>query len=175
VLGGNHNAALSALVPDFSGHAPLLAEGDAALDPAAGRGNLEPTVGGAGAAMRRLRVNLSGMLSTGLTLVLATIAAAIAAPAFADDGRIDPFSLKLRAPAKSLERFGDLPLGAVIRIDDRYGSDRLFQGPRGWDYWNRLENPRPSQGIQNAAHTVVDNFLNVYAGCGFDTACNYVP
>jgi hypothetical protein len=36
-------------------------------------------------------------------------------------------------------------LGAVIRTDERYGHDGLFQGPRGWDYWNLLENPRNYQ------------------------------
>jgi hypothetical protein len=25
------------------------------------------------------------------------------------------------------------------------------------------------------AYTTADNFLNIYAGCGFDNACNYVP
>ena len=25
------------------------------------------------------------------------------------------------------------------------------------------------------AHSVIDNFMNVYAGCGFDAACSYVP
>ena len=42
-------------------------------------------------------------------------------------------------------RFGDKSLENVIRTDDRYGHDGLFQGPRGWDYWNRLEYPRPIQ------------------------------
>ena len=56
------------------------------------------------------------------------------------------FTLKKRAPARTADRYGDLPLGAVIRTDERYGHDGLFQGPRGWDYWNRLQNP---QGYQN--------------------------
>lgn len=29
--------------------------------------------------------------------------------------------------------------GAVIRGDERYNRPSLFNGPRGWDYWNRLE------------------------------------
>jgi hypothetical protein len=33
-------------------------------------------------------------------------------------------------------------LGAVIRTNERYGGDSIFQGPHGWDYWNRLEDPR---------------------------------
>ena len=30
-------------------------------------------------------------------------------------------------------------------------------------------------GPNYTAHSVVDNLLDVYAGCGFDTACSYVP
>ncbi len=48
-------------------------------------------------------------------------------------------------PAQNAERYGSLPLGAVIRTDERYGHDGLILGPRGWDFWNRLENPKPSQ------------------------------
>jgi hypothetical protein len=64
--------------------------------------------------------------------------------AYAEDHYTDPYILAHRSMAKSLERFGDLPLGAVIRTDERYGPQELFQ-PRGWDYWYRLENPRPGQ------------------------------
>lgn len=47
-------------------------------------------------------------------------------------------SLKMKRPGfKSLEN--------VVRTDTRYGSDGLFQGPRGWAYWNYLEYPRPIQ------------------------------
>jgi hypothetical protein len=53
-----------------------------------------------------------------------------------------PFTRERRAPAQSSDRYGNLALGAVIRTDERYGHDGLFQGPRGWDYWNLLENPR---------------------------------
>ncbi|QDT50612.1 hypothetical protein Pan258_46910 [Symmachiella dynata] len=42
-------------------------------------------------------------------------------------------------------RFGDRSLESTIRTDERYGHDGLFQGPRGWVYWNYLENPRPIQ------------------------------
>lgn len=57
-----------------------------------------------------------------------------------------PFTLENRAPARTADRYGNLPLGAVIRTDERYGQDGLFQGPRGWGYWNLLQNPR---GFQN--------------------------
>jgi len=40
-----------------------------------------------------------------------------------------PFTLEKRVPAQSSERFGNLPLGAVVRTDERYGHDGLFQGP----------------------------------------------
>ena len=35
-------------------------------------------------------------------------------------------------------RFGDRSLESTIRTDERYGHDGLFQGPRGWVYWNYL-------------------------------------
>jgi hypothetical protein len=42
-------------------------------------------------------------------------------------------------------RYGDRTLESTIRTDERYGHDGLFQGPRGWAYWNYLENPKPIQ------------------------------
>ncbi len=42
-------------------------------------------------------------------------------------------------------RFGDRTLESTIRTDERYGHDDLFQGPRGWVYWNYLDNPHPIQ------------------------------
>jgi hypothetical protein len=42
-------------------------------------------------------------------------------------------------------RPGDKSVENVIRTDERYGHDGLFWGPRGWDYWNWLEHPRPIQ------------------------------
>jgi hypothetical protein len=42
-------------------------------------------------------------------------------------------------------RPGDKSLENIIRTDERYGDDGLFFGPRGWGYWNFLENPRPIQ------------------------------
>lgn len=47
--------------------------------------------------------------------------------------------------AQKVTRFGDKSLETFIRTDDRYGHDGLFQGPRGWGYWNYLESPRPIQ------------------------------
>ena len=58
---------------------------------------------------------------------------------------VTAFELANRAQAKSVARYGDLPLGAVIRGDERYNRRGLFNGPRGWDYWNRLEDPDPYQ------------------------------
>ncbi len=47
--------------------------------------------------------------------------------------------------ALDVKRFGDKSLENFIRTDTRYGHDGLFQGPRGWGYWNYLEYPRPVQ------------------------------
>ena len=88
---------------------------------------------------------MSRFTPLGIGLALGVAAAAAMTPRAFAGSWTDPFILALRAPAKSTDRVGDLSLGAVIRTDERYGSDRLFQGPRGWDYWNRLENPKPDQ------------------------------
>ena len=42
-------------------------------------------------------------------------------------------------------RAGDKPRECVLITDERYGQDALFQGPRGWPYWNDLPNPKPIQ------------------------------
>lgn len=47
--------------------------------------------------------------------------------------------------ALDVKRFGDKSVENVVRTDTRYGHDGLFQGPRGWGYWNYLEYPRPIQ------------------------------
>ena len=47
--------------------------------------------------------------------------------------------------ALGVKRFGDKSIENFVRTDDRYGHDGLFQGPRGWGYWNFLEYPRPIQ------------------------------
>ena len=47
--------------------------------------------------------------------------------------------------ALGVKRFGDKSVENIVRTDTRYGHDGLFQGPRGWAYWNKLEYPRPVQ------------------------------
>src|SRR5262245_12233246 len=47
--------------------------------------------------------------------------------------------------AQVSDRFADRSLESTIRTDERYGHDGLFQGPRGWCYWNYLERPKPIQ------------------------------
>lgn len=42
-------------------------------------------------------------------------------------------------------RFGNKSAEVIVRTDERYGSDGLFQGPRGWSFWNGLEDARPIQ------------------------------
>jgi hypothetical protein len=81
------------------------------------------------------------------TSALSAAAAAVLmmTPVFAADHYVDPFTLAHRAAAKSFARYGDVPLGAVIRADERYNVNGLFQGPRGWDYWNYLPDPKPYQ------------------------------
>jgi hypothetical protein len=65
---------------------------------------------------------------------LAAFSVTMAVPALAQNADVPRFTLDKRAVARSADRYGDLPLGAVIRTDERYGSDNVFQGPRGWDY-----------------------------------------
>ena len=77
--------------------------------------------------------------------VLAALLLPTAAASVADEGYTAPFTLEKRATTRQADRYGDLPLGAVIRTDERYGRDGLFLGPRGWDYWNLLEKPRSYQ------------------------------
>ncbi|REK21583.1 MAG: hypothetical protein DWQ41_21195 [Planctomycetota bacterium] len=57
----------------------------------------------------------------------------------------DTGSPENRVAAESVSPHAEKSLGNVIRTDDRYGHDGLFQGPRGWVYWNFLENPKPIQ------------------------------
>jgi hypothetical protein len=58
-------------------------------------------------------------------------------PIWAGAETLDPTGRTLRPGDKSVE--------AVVRTDERYGADGLFQGPRGWGYWNYLSDPRPIQ------------------------------
>jgi len=91
---------------------------------------------------------VTGYLEAKMKLARPVLALALglAPVSFADaeEHYTDPYILAHRKAAEAYERFGDLPLGAVIRTDERYGPTELFQ-PRGWDYWNRLEDPRPIQ------------------------------
>jgi len=47
--------------------------------------------------------------------------------------------------ALDVRHYGDKSVENFIRTDERYGHDGLFQGPRGWGYWNYLEYPKPIQ------------------------------
>lgn len=42
-------------------------------------------------------------------------------------------------------RPGDKSRECVLVTDQRYGHEGLFQGPRGWPYWNDLPHPKPIQ------------------------------
>jgi hypothetical protein len=75
-----------------------------------------------------------------LAAALAAVIATMTATVFAQT----PFTMEKRAPAKSVDRYGGLSLGAVIRTDERYNKPGLFQ-LRSWDSWNRLENPKDYQ------------------------------
>ena len=55
---------------------------------------------------------------------------------------------------------------------------KMLKLPPGWTYATKVLDRDlviAPAAPKYTAHTVVDNFLNVYAGCGFDTACSYVP
>lgn len=79
---------------------------------------------GRSASLRMLAV-LWAVIFLGLQPVAATAEA------------LDPTGRTLREGDKSLE--------TVVRTDERYGADGLFQGPRGWGYWNYLSKPRAIQ------------------------------
>jgi hypothetical protein len=83
---------------------------------------------------------------TWFTAALAAIILTTTAQVLAQGLYADPFTLKNRAPGNTVQREGDVPLGAVIRTDERYNKDVLFNGPRGWVYWNYLVDPK---GYQN--------------------------
>jgi hypothetical protein len=55
------------------------------------------------------------------------------ASVWAGEPYVPQFTLDKRAVTRSFDRYGDLPLGAVIRTSERYGGDSIFQGPHGWD------------------------------------------
>jgi hypothetical protein len=57
----------------------------------------------------------------------------------------------------------DRSLEKIVRTDERYGHDGLFQGPRGWSYWNNLEHPRPIQNPNLWPDTQSTYFLARFA------------
>jgi hypothetical protein len=121
---------------------------------------------------------MNKLVSVKIALIIGVAAAAvrIASPAFAEEGWVDPFILALRAPAKATDRFGDLPLGAVIRTDERYGADRLFQGPRGWDYWHRTgkSQARPEPEFVARQASDIPRRADDNAGWGLDHGARQV-
>jgi len=82
---------------------------------------------------------------TWLSAALAALIATMTIPALAQDAYTSPFTLKKREAAQYVDREGDPSLGAIIRTDERYNKNVLFPGPRGWAYWNYLQNPQPYQ------------------------------
>jgi hypothetical protein len=94
--------------------------------------------------MIRKRLILVSRFAGALAAFVMTASAVVllvASPAHSEDA----FTRANRATARRVDRYGDLPFGAVIRTDERYNKDGLFKGPRGWAYWNYLENPKPYQ------------------------------
>lgn len=73
---------------------------------------------------------------------MAAVTITVHSPVRADDV---PALENVRESARSVHLHAQKSLGNVIRTDDRYGHDGLFQGPRGWVYWNFLEHPKPIQ------------------------------
>jgi hypothetical protein len=84
-------------------------------------------------------------LPTGLTTGIMTLVAVIATMTLRSSAETPSPDDAKRAEAISPARFGDRSLENTIRTDERYGHDGLFQGPRGWCYWNYLEHPKPIQ------------------------------
>ncbi len=76
---------------------------------------------------------------------LATVLITPMLPVVAQEIYTAPFTLEKRDAAKFVDRYGDPSLGTVIRTDERYNKPGLFPGPRGWFYWNYLQNPDPYQ------------------------------
>ena len=77
----------------------------------------------------------------GLSAALAALLATTTATTIAQT----PFTMDKRATAKSVDRYGDLSLGALIRTDERYNKPGSLFLLRSWDCWNRLENPKAYQ------------------------------
>ncbi len=79
-------------------------------------------------------------LSTALVALIASVTATSVGV-----GADEPSRPEIRPAARGVSLHADKSIGKVIRTDDRYGHDGLFQGPRGWVYWNYLERPKPIQ------------------------------
>ena len=62
-----------------------------------------------------------------------------------------------------VNRFGEMSLENTVRTDERYGHDGLFQGPRGWSYWNGLEHPKPIQNPNLWPDTKSTYFLSRFS------------
>lgn len=80
-------------------------------------------------------------LASLILILLSIYAVSAILPAHAET----PFTREKRQAGQVVDRYGDVPLGAIFRTDERYNKNSLFQGPRGWDYWNYLTNPQPYQ------------------------------
>ncbi len=65
--------------------------------------------------------------------------------------------------AIGMKRAGDKSVENIVRTDERYGHDGLFQGPRGWAYWNHLEYPRPIQNPNLWPDTQSTYFIGRFA------------
>jgi hypothetical protein len=56
--------------------------------------------------------------------------------------------------------------------------DKILKPPKGWTFSVKTLDRDLTIAPQRpdcAAHSLVDNLKNVYAGCGFDKACSYTP
>ena len=89
--------------------------------------------------MRCPRANVARMFT-----ILGCLAILLATPTLRAAQKIGEHDGE-RPAAESTRRFGDRSLENTVRTDEHYGHDGLFQGPRGWCYWNGLERPRPIQ------------------------------
>lgn len=65
--------------------------------------------------------------------------------------------------AEKVNRPGNKSYENVVRTDERYGHDPLFQGPRGWSYWNFLEYAKPIQNPNLWPDTQSTYFLSRFA------------
>lgn len=77
--------------------------------------------------------------------------------------RVEPAEHAARERIHRRLRPGDKSFESVVRTDERYGSDGLFQGPRGWPYWNDLTDPKPIQNPNLWPDTQSTYFLSQFA------------